>query len=168
MIAIGYISDRTRSKSYFIIGSLTSCLVGPIILISPTGKAAGMFATCLLVGGAYPASVLQIAWIKINFCGNTKRATSWGVAMIFGQGLSMPGAQMYKDPPRFFMEHGVLIGYVSMGLACTILARLLMVRDNRKRDQVLQNYQTRGKRHPDLGKDFEEIYDNHISFRYIV
>ncbi|KIW13612.1 hypothetical protein PV08_08802 [Exophiala spinifera] len=168
MITIGYFSDRMRRKSYFIIGSLTSCLTGLIILVSTTSKAAGMFATSLLVGGAYPASVLQMAWIQINFCGNTKRATSWGVAMVFGQGLSMSGAQIYKDPPRFFMGHGVLIGYVAMGLVCTILARVLMVRDNRKRDEILQDYQTRGERHPDLDKDFEETCDKHISFRYIL
>ncbi|KAK6373585.1 hypothetical protein LTS17_008077 [Exophiala oligosperma] len=168
MIAIGYFSDRMRVKAYFIIGSLTSCLIGLVILISTTGKTAGIFAACLLVGGAYPASVLQIAWIQITFCGNTKRATSWGVAMIFGQGLSMSGAQIYKDPPRFFMGHGVLIGYVTIGLVCTVLARALMVRDNRNRDAIVQDYQTRGERHPDLDKDFEETCDKHISFRYIV
>ncbi|PCH02448.1 Major facilitator superfamily domain, general substrate transporter [Penicillium occitanis (nom. inval.)] len=168
MIVIGYLSDRMRNKSYFIIGSLTCCLIGLIILISTTDRQAGMFATCLLVGGAYPASVLQIAWIQVTFCGNTKRATSWGIAMIFGQGLSMSGAQIYKDPPRFFTGHGVLIGYVTMGLVCTIVARILMKRDNSQRDDIVRGYQARGERHPDIDKDLEDTCDKHIGFRYII
>ncbi|KAI2694765.1 hypothetical protein CBS147372_9604 [Penicillium roqueforti] len=168
MTTVGYFSDWTRNKSYFIIGSLTSCLIGLIILISTTGKAAGMFAACLLVGGAYPASVLQIAWIQITFCGNTKRATSWGIAMIFGQGLSMSGAQIYKDPPIFFMGHAVLMGYVIMGLVCAIMARILMKRDNSQRVRILRDYQVRGEHHPDLDKDFEDTCDKHISFKYIL
>jgi hypothetical protein len=80
----------------------------------------------------------------------------------------MSGAQIYKDPPRFFMGHGVLIGYVIMGLVCTIVARFLMIRDNRKRDEILRDCQATGERHPDVGKDYEETCDKHINFRYIL
>jgi cyanate permease len=166
MIAIGYLSDRLRNKSYFIIASLSSCLVGTIILISSTGKAPGMIGTTLLVAGAYPASVLQIAWIQITFCGSTKRATSWGVAMIFGQGLSMSGAQIYRQPPRVFLGHGVLLGYITIGLISTVVARLLMGRENRRREAECREYAGRGEEHPGAAADLEDVCDKHIMFRY--
>ncbi|KAI1608237.1 retrograde regulation protein 2 [Exophiala viscosa] len=166
MLAVGYLSDFYRNKSWFILGSLTSCAIGLIVLISSTGKQVGMFGTSLLVAGAYPAAVLQITWIQITFCGNTKRAISWGVAMIVGQGLSMSAAQIYTTPPRFFEGHGILLGFVVMGMVCTVAARFLMARANKQTDQELREYEERGQEHPGVGKSFEEVCDNHINFRY--
>lgn len=166
MIAIGYLSDHYRSKSWFILGSLSSCTIGLIVLMSTTGKEVGIFGACLLVAGAYPAAVLQIAWIQITFCGSTKRAISWGFAMIVGQGLSMSGAQIYTTPPRFFKGHGILLGFVIMGMTSTVAARLLMSRANKHRDHELSTYEGRGEEHPDIGKSFEETCDDHINFRY--
>ena len=138
MIVIGVLSDHFRLKSWFIMGSLTSCAVGLIVLLATTGKAAGMLGASLLVMGAYPSAVMQIAWIQINFCGNTKRAVSWGVAAIFGQGLSMSGAQIYTTPPRFFKGHGVLLMFVVVGLVSTFAARTIMAKENKRRDEELE------------------------------
>lgn len=168
MIIIGVLSDRFRSKSWFIMGSLTSCAIGLIILLATTGKETGMLGASLLVMGAYPSAVMQIAWIQITFCGNTKRATSWGLAMIFGQGLSMSGAQIYTTPPRFFKGHGVLLGFVAIGLMATFAARTIMVKENERRDEELSQYAQRGEIHPDEGKTFEETCDSHINFRYVL
>lgn len=168
MIVVGYLSDRLKTKSTFILGGLSSCLIGLIVLISTTDRAAGMVGATLLVAGAYPASVLQIAWIQITFCGGTKRATSWAVAALFGQGLSMSGAQIYRDPPRFFLGHGVLVGFVCMGIICTWSTRIIMLRDNKARDAAIEQCQTEGRSHPDAHLDFEQVCDRHINFRYIV
>ncbi|KAK5033049.1 hypothetical protein LTR13_007014 [Exophiala sideris] len=166
MLAVGYLSDFYRNKSWFIIGSLTSCAIGLIVLISSTGKHVGMFGASLLVAGAYPAAVLQITWIQITFCGNTKRAISWGLAMIVGQGLSMSAAQIYVKPPRYFEGHGILLGFVAMGMISTVAARSIMARANKQRDQELREYEERGEEHPGIDKSFEEVCDNHINFRY--
>ncbi len=168
MIAVGILSDRLRNKSWFIIGSLTSCAIGLIVLMSTTGKEAGMVGTSLLVMGAYPSAVLQIAWIQITFCGNTKRAVSWGMAMIFGQGLSMVGAQIYTTPPRFFEGHGTLLGFIVMGLVSTIAARGVMAKANRRRDEELTESAQRGEVHPGEAKSYEETCDHHVNFRYIL
>jgi MFS family permease len=166
MLAVGYLSDHYRSKSWFILGSLTSCATGLVILLSTTGKQVGVFAACLLVAGAYPAAVLQITWIQISFCGNTKRAFSWGLAMVVAQGMSMSGAQIYTTPPRFFKGHGILLGFVVLGMTCTAAARFLMARANKRRDAELAEYEARGQEHLDTAKSFEETCDNHIKFRY--
>lgn len=168
MIIVGYLSDRYRSKSWFILAALACCFIGLIILISTTGRGTGMFGACLLLTGAYPSAVMQIAWTQITFCGETKRATSWGLAMVFGQSLSMAGSQIYSDGPRFFQGHGVLLGLVTVGIVSTTALRFLMTRANKQRELELHEYEQRGAVHPDLAKDFEETCDNHIKFRYIV
>jgi MFS family permease len=84
MIVIGILSDRYRNKGFFVLGSLSSCVLGLVILLTTTSKQAGLVGASFLVMGAYPVAVLQIAWTQISFCGYTKRAISWGVAMIFG------------------------------------------------------------------------------------
>ncbi|KAJ9494114.1 hypothetical protein H2202_010421 [Exophiala xenobiotica] len=168
MVTIGYLSDHFRNKSSFILGCLSLCATGLIILLATTGKQVGVFAACLLVMGAYPAAVLQMAWIQINFCGNTKRAMSWAVAMIFGQGLSMVGAQIYTTPPRFFKGHGILLAFVVVAMCSTVAARLTMARANKRRDEELREYEQRGEAHPDQAKSYEETCDYHVAFKYTI
>ncbi|KAK5482067.1 hypothetical protein LTR55_006948 [Exophiala xenobiotica] len=168
MVTIGYLSDHFRNKSSFILGCLSLCATGLIILMATTGKQVGVFAACLLVMGAYPAAVLQMAWIQINFCGNTKRAMSWAVAMIFGQGLSMVGAQIYTTPPRFFKGHGILLAFVVVAMCSTVAARLTMARANKRRDEELREYEQRGEAHPDQAKSYEETCDYHVAFKYTI
>lgn len=166
MLVVAILSDRFHIKSWFILGSLTCSGIGLIILLATTGKEAGMVGTSLLVMGAYPSAVLQITWIQITFCGNTKRAVSWGMAMIFGQGLSMSGAQIYTKPPRFFMGHGILLGFVVVGMVSTYVARLIMIKENKRRDEECRQYAQRGEVHPDDERSFEELCDGHVNFRY--
>ncbi|OQV00283.1 hypothetical protein CLAIMM_05801 [Cladophialophora immunda] len=168
MLAIGFLSDYYRNKSWFILGSLASCVLGLVILISTAGKEVGMLGACLLVAGTYPSSVLQIAWIQMNSCGNTKRAISWGFAMIVAQGMSMSGAQIYTRPPRYFEGHGILLGFVVLAMTCTIAARALMARANTRKDREVSDYERRGEGHPGVGLSFEETCDDHINFRYIL
>lgn len=168
MLIIATLSDHYRNKSLFILGSLSCCVVGLIILITTTTKEAGMVGACFLVAGAYPASVLQMAWTQITFCGYTKRAVSWGVAMIFGQGFSMLGAQIYTAPPRFFKGHGTLLGLVVMGMLVTVAAQMIMAGANRKRALELARFEESGDEHPDTGKSFEDTCDEHVCYRYIL
>ncbi|EHY61237.1 hypothetical protein HRR83_009578 [Exophiala dermatitidis] len=166
MLAVGYLSDYYHSKSWFIISCLATAGAGLIILISTTGKEIGMFGACLLVAGTYPSAVLQITWIQITFCGATKRAFSWGFAMVIAQGMSMAASQIYSKPPRYFAGHGTLLGFVTLAIICTYAARVLMIRANKKKDDEVLEYQNRGDEHPEGGKSFEEVCDNHINFRY--
>ena len=165
MILIASLSDHFRNKGYFILGSLTCCVIGLVVLLSTTTKEAGMTGACFLVLGAYPAAVMQIAWIQITFCGYTKRAVSWGIAMIFGQGLSMAGAQIYTTPTRFFLGHGVLLGLVVVGMVSTVVVQALMAHANKQRDKVLKEYHGRGEIHPDTEKTFEETCDGHVNWK---
>ena len=136
------------------------------MLLATTSKESGMVGLCLLVLGAYPAAILQMAWIQITFCGSTKRAISWAVAMVFGQGFSLLGSQIYTTPPRFTKGHATLVGLTAWGMISTVAAQLLMAYRNRQRTKLLKEYAERGETHPDVGKSLEEVCDDHINFRY--
>lgn len=166
MITIGIISDQYRNKGIFILGCLTVTLVGLIILLTTSTKEAGMAGVSLLVLGIYPAAILQMTWIQITFCGSTKRAVSWGMAMVFGQGFSLLGTQIYTTPPRFIKGHATLLGLVVWGMLSTVAAQLTMLHRNRQREKLLKEYAERGEVHPDVGKSLEETCDSHINFRY--
>jgi MFS family permease len=167
MLIVGFLSDRYRNKSYFLLGSSLVILVGLVILISTTSQKAGMVGATLFVGGAYPAAILQLAWVVITFAGFTKRAMSWGVSMVFGQGFSILATQIYTNPPRFIKGHGILIGFTVASILSTLSLQVIMSRANQMRDAELQQYRDRDEVHPDERKTLEETCDDHINFRYI-
>ncbi|KAH8701746.1 retrograde regulation protein 2 [Talaromyces proteolyticus] len=166
MIGIGILSDRYQNKGFFILGSFTSCVLGLVILLSTTTMQAGMAGVCFLVLGAYPAVILVIAWIQISFCGSTKRAVSWGVAMVFGQGFSLLGTQIYTTPPRFVKGHATLLGLVVWAMLSTVASMWIMAARNRGKERALRECAERGEQHPDSGKSLEETCDSHVNFRY--
>lgn len=157
-----------NKKALFIAGSLGTCVAGLILLMATTSISAKMFAACLVVGGVYPAAVMQIAWVNINVCGHTKRAIAYGISQLLGQGFSMLGAQIYTDPPRYLKGHGALLAFATWGILNTCAAAVWMTHQNRKRESTLEEYRVRGEDHPDLEKSFEEHYDQHILFRYVI
>jgi hypothetical protein len=166
MIVLGILSDRVSNKSYFIFGSFSCCVVGLIILLASTSVPAEIFGTCLVTMGGYSAAVLQISWTMINICGYTKRAITWGLSLIFAQGFSMLGSQIYTTPPRFVKGHVTLLALTAWAMMMTAAAHFWMRAANKKRDLILTEYRERGEEHPDVNKTFEELCDNHISFRY--
>ncbi|CAM1505958.1 Fc.00g115950.m01.CDS01 [Cosmosporella sp. VM-42] len=167
VISIAYISDKFNKKAFFILGYLSSYATRLVILMATTNTGARIFAACLVVGGVYPSAVLQIAWVNINTCGHTKRAISYGLSQVLGQGFSMLASRVYVDPPQYLVGHGSLLAFVAWGIINCLAAYFWMNHQNRKRDKILEEYRTRGEDHPDIGKSFEELYDQHITFRYI-
>ena len=168
MIGVGILSDKVRNKGFFILGSLSFCLVGLIILLTTITKAAGMFGACFLVLGGYTSAVLQIAWIQVTFCGHTKRAVSWGVATIFGQGFSLLGSQIYTNPPRFVKGHATLLGLVVWAMIMTVAAEITMKHANQARERVHNGFVERGQTNPDADKSLEETCDDHVNYRYVL
>lgn len=165
---IGILTDRFNNKGFFIFGCFSCSALGLIIQLAHPSNGVKLFGACLLVMGGYPAAVAQIAWIQVNFCGFTKRAVSWGVAMLFGQGFSMLAAQVYDGPPAYVKGHAVLLGFTLWAMLNTAGLHFLMKAQNKKRDRILEEYRERGEAHPDFERSLEEMGDDHISFRYVL
>lgn len=168
LVAVNYISDHYQHKAGFVMGSISTAIVGYVILMAVTNNTARMAAVCLIVMGIFPAIILVFAWATTNSCGYTKRAVSWAVAGIFAQGFSIAASQVYTDPPRYLKGHGVMIAFLSWGLINAIAVRWWMKAENTRKDRIEQEYRERGEVHPHYARTLEDEGDAHIKFRYVL
>ena len=149
-------------------GTLTAANIGYVILIAVTNNKVRIFGTCLIAVGAYPSVTLFVAWIGNNTGGFTKRSTVWAMAEILAQGYSIFGTQIYTTPPRFIKGHAVLLAMSALSLLMVFLVYIMMARSNRKKDQTILEYEARGEVHPHTHLTLEDVYDDHIMFRYVL
>lgn len=90
------------------------------------------------------------------------------MAEIIGQCFSIMASYVYDTPPRYLKGHGIVLGFIGMAIISSVCLIIYMARENKRRDRVEADYAARGEVHPDIGKSLEEVYDYHISFRYIL
>ncbi|OQU95986.1 hypothetical protein CLAIMM_02131 [Cladophialophora immunda] len=168
MIVVNILSDRTGLKGYFLMGTLGLSCVGYIILLTVTNVPVLIFGTCLVSSGVFPSVVLLVAWVGINIAGYTKRATVYAISQVFSQCLSMIGTQIYKKSPRYIEGHCIVLALLVTGLILTVTAQAIMRIKNRGKERVKAEYASRNEIHPHMEKSLEEVYDDHIAFRYIL
>lgn len=168
VLGLGIASDRVNKKGPFLIATLTSAIVGYVILLNNVSDVAGSVATCLITSGLYPSVILLITWLSINTAGFTKRGSTWAMAEIGGQCLSIMGTHVYTDPPRYIQGHSVLLALMCTALIAVEANIYWMRRCNLKKDRIEHEYCETGEPHPHYKMPLEEVQDQHISFRYIL
>jgi MFS family permease len=161
-----YLSDRFHNRSIPLLICLTVAVIGYIILITCTRRAVLVLGTCFAAGGTYPTTVLSATWVTTNHLGYTKRSTAWAVAQGSAQIFSIISTQIYRTPPRYYLGHGLLIGFLISAMLTTVFSALVMRQANRKKDERNEEFQERGELDPERLRGFEEVYDYHPGFRY--
>lgn len=78
LVAVNHISDRFQHKSGFIMASISTAIIGYIILMAVENNAARMTACCLVVAGIFPSIILvsggrRLIWNSL--CSFDKKAT---------------------------------------------------------------------------------------------
>lgn len=168
MLTICFLSDRYNMKGPFLIFALSMSCVGYIIILSVNSIPAKVFATCLITSGLYPCVILLVTWLGINTAGFTKRGTTWAMAEIFGQCFSIMGSHVFTDPPRYIKGNSIVLGFLVMGIASSVVLIVYMNYLNKKKEAEMQEYLSRGETHPHTGRSLEEESDYHVAFRYIL
>ena len=100
LIVICILSDRINVKGALLVGTLCTSCIGYIILLSipnSSSAVAKIIATCLITSGLYPSVVLAATWLGINTAGFTKRGTTWAMAEIVGQCVSILGTHRSEE-----------------------------------------------------------------------
>jgi hypothetical protein len=136
--------------------------------MSTTNRIALIAGTCFVTSGLYPSIILTVSWITINHGGYTKRSTAWAMAQIMGQGWSIIGTQIYRNPPRFIAGHATLLGFFCLAMVATVANYFYMARENRLKDERAQKFRQEGRTDPDSEKGLEEVFDYHPDFKYIL
>lgn len=165
-IIVGYFSDRWGQRSLFTLICYVFVFVGFLIAVAPKKFIPGLTyaGTFIAAAGIYPGKPLALPgpnhhnqWLisnvfcyvaipgllalsNNNYAPATKRAV--GVALQIGLGtLAGAAASNFyrrKDAPRYRMGHGLVLGFVGLGLLSSTTYYLLCRRANamRKRQNV--------------------------------
>ena len=72
-IAVGYLSDRFRSRGLFVVGCFSVTAAGWLILILSHNKNLSYAGTFLIGMGSTPSVILELAWLNNNIIGYTKK-----------------------------------------------------------------------------------------------
>ncbi|KAH8820252.1 major facilitator superfamily domain-containing protein [Xylogone sp. PMI_703] len=168
LLTVCFLSDRINTKGPVLFACVATSASGFILLMATTNKVALIAGTCLVASGLYPSIILTVSWITINHGGYTKRSTAFAMAQITGQGLSIIGTQVYRDPPRYLAGHGTLLGFFSLALCAIVCNWFWMRRENRKRDDRAEEYRMTGTKDEQAEKSVDELLDYHPNFRYIL
>ena len=167
LVFFSWLADRLQQKILTTLGcTLISC-VGFVMLLGTTNKIALVAGSCFVAGGAYPALVTAVSFTLPMHGGYTKRATSMWGTQVFVQCYSIIATQVYRDPPRFFLGHGIALGLYALGVASNIALYFILTRTNAARDRRQRELAERGEVDPNAEKSIEELGDFHPNFRYV-
>ncbi|KAI9806243.1 MAG: hypothetical protein M1825_006358 [Sarcosagium campestre] len=135
-IGVAVLSERTRYRAPFIMGSVSIAIIGYIILLTTSKKPGVSYVgTIFAAAGIYPATALVLAWPANNVSGQTKRATANAMQISIGNLGAVLGTQLYRteSSPRFFVGHGMALGYLLANLVVVGSLWLVLKRENDRR-----------------------------------
>ncbi|OHF01812.1 major facilitator superfamily transporter [Colletotrichum orchidophilum] len=106
LLAVTYSSDRNRERTFHIIASLTTSLIGLVVLAAIDAKAhvaVAYFACFLLTAGAYIPSCLVHSWHNNNNLSENSRAATTGLLVGLGNlgGILSAGTFRTTYAPRY-------------------------------------------------------------------
>lgn len=158
--------DRINKRTLPLLVCLTTSVVGFVIIMATTNKAALIAGCCFVAAGCYPAIVIACSWLMNNQGGYTKRCTAWAVAQVFIQCYSIISTQIYNQPPRFYKGHGILLGFNALAVVAALTLYALLKKENVRRDRIAEDYVRRMEPIPGSERTYEELCDYHPNFRY--
>lgn len=123
-------------KPSFLIGFCTLALIGYVLLISSRIPAAQYTGTFLAACGVYPMIPIMVMWNGNNIGGSTKRGVGIAMQISIGNCGGVIASFVYrsKDAPRYFLGHGVIMGFLTLSLVLVIVQFFALSAINRKRD----------------------------------
>ncbi|PPQ67081.1 hypothetical protein CVT25_005682 [Psilocybe cyanescens] len=134
---IGFLGDKISSRRYINFALFGMGLVAYVILIASRSPALSYFAVYLAVSAIYPIIPNSVAWVASNVEGSYKRAVTLGIAIGFGNINGAVTANIYRtrDRPWYRLGHGIVLGYIAIGLICSVIYAILLKRENARRDR---------------------------------
>ncbi|KAK2010959.1 major facilitator superfamily transporter [Colletotrichum eremochloae] len=140
LLAVTYSSDKNRERTFHIAGSLTTSLIGLVVLAAIDARAhvaAAYFATFLLTAGAYIPSCLVHSWHNNNNLSENSRAATTGLLVGLGNlgGILSAGTFRTTYAPRYAPT---LIATAGCNVTCiffTLWLGIWMRRENSRKNK---------------------------------
>ncbi|KIJ54472.1 hypothetical protein M422DRAFT_200255 [Sphaerobolus stellatus SS14] len=133
--AVGYFADKIGNRGYFNLGFFVIAAAGYIILIVSRNSALSYFATFLAASGIYP--LVCTAWFSNNVEGSYKRSVGLAVIVSFANLNGAVSSNVYRaeDKPWFRLGHGLVLLYICIGWISSLVAIILLRRENAARER---------------------------------
>ncbi|KAI8712035.1 MFS domain-containing protein [Fusarium sp. LHS14.1] len=146
-LVCAYFSDKTQRRGYFVMGGISSAIVGYAMLISGKGNGVSYAGCCFVSIGIFLSSGISFAWVPSNNPRYGKRAFSTGMHLTVGNasGVASPFLFSNKDKPHFRPGYGASIGMLAFSLLLNIILHLHFKRQNKLRDEGKQDHLMEGK-----------------------
>ncbi|TFK67362.1 MFS general substrate transporter [Pluteus cervinus] len=134
-IAVGFWSDRLNLRGPFIIGGAFVSLVGYIVLYTQDKPVPAYIGAILAAVGIFPTVPVDLAWAGSTAGGDVRKGVV--IAMVIGIGNlgGICSSFIYLHPPRFFVGHGTIMGWLSLSILLTIFTMWDYNRLNKKREE---------------------------------
>ncbi|KAL3425920.1 major facilitator superfamily transporter [Phlyctema vagabunda] len=131
-VILGYLSDKYKNRSNFLLFALSLCLIGYIILLASPQPGVRYFGVFMVALGLYASTSLNIVWVASNNAGHYKRACATGVMQLVGNSAGAAIGFIFKaqDAPRYFTGLYFALGMVLMSMCCTGFTSFMVRRAN--------------------------------------
>ncbi|KAI9663555.1 MAG: hypothetical protein M1831_002564 [Alyxoria varia] len=145
-IYVGWSADRHQQRGIHNISISLMGMVGFCMLIGSSNAGVQYAGIYLGALGIYPAIANTIVWGSNNVEGVFKRGVVMGTVIGYGNLNGVMSSNIYIDPPRYYVGHGVVLAYLFLFLFCgSIVTRWLLVQENKKRKEGKRDYWVDGK-----------------------
>ncbi|KUJ14691.1 MFS general substrate transporter [Mollisia scopiformis] len=138
-LILGYLSDKYKNRSTFLLIALSSCLIGYIILIASPSTGVRYFGVFMVAIGLYATTSLNIVWAATNHAGYFKRAFATGTVQLVGNSAGAAIGFIFKtqSAPRYFEGLYFALGVTIMSITLTSIMSILLRRENRKKLRLI-------------------------------
>ncbi|KAJ5227598.1 uncharacterized protein N7469_007604 [Penicillium citrinum] len=137
-IGVAVLSERTRIRAPFIMGSSALACIGYIILLSQHRAGVSYLGTIFAAAGIYPAVAIVLSWPANNVSGQTKRAIANAMQISIGNLGAVLGTQLYRteSSPRYFLGHGFALGYLVANIVVVAILWKVLQKENAEKERL--------------------------------
>lgn len=137
-ITVAVLSERTRRRAPFVMGSTALACIGYIILLTDHRPGVSYVGTIFAAAGIYPAVAIVLSWPANNVSGQTKRAIANAMQISIWNLGAVLGTQLYRTEtsPRYYLGHGFALGYLIANIIVAGILWQVLRRENIRKAEV--------------------------------
>ncbi|KAJ5194551.1 uncharacterized protein N7498_007989 [Penicillium cinerascens] len=137
-ITVAVLSEKTRCRAPFIMGSSALGCIGYMMLFSQHRAGMSYAGTTFAAAGIYPAVDIVLSWPANNVSSQTKRCIANAMQISIGNLGAFVGTQLYRSEssPRYFLGDGFALGYLVVNIIVVAILWQVLRRENAEKERV--------------------------------
>ncbi|KAK0650014.1 major facilitator superfamily transporter [Cercophora newfieldiana] len=162
-VAVGWLSDRTRTRGIYNVASSLVGSAGFVMLLASKNPGVQYAGTFIGAMGIYPCISNTITWTANNVEGVYRRGIILGFVIGWGNLNGIVSSNIYFSPPHYLEGHGIVLGFLFVFLSGgSLLMTILLRLENKKRAQGKRDCWVEGKSE----KEIKAMGDRRPDFFY--